>query len=144
MPEQIVKLGFYIGYSDSCQGDSGGPFYQFKGKSRYNALFLKALWLDLSAFFQMEEWSKLDLSPGEVTGKEDVPSLMLQEYIRIFFHSWNGFMRHQRLAVANSSNAMVNLSEMFFIVLFIFLKPWISQGYQTAVHIVKTNSSISQ
>jgi len=30
MPKQMVKLGFYIGYSDSCQGDSGGPFYQFK------------------------------------------------------------------------------------------------------------------
>ena len=43
MPEQIVKLGFYIGYSDSCQGDSGGPFYQFKGKSRYNALFKSSL-----------------------------------------------------------------------------------------------------
>lgn len=30
-PEEIVKLGFYIGYSDSCEGDSGGPLYQFVG-----------------------------------------------------------------------------------------------------------------
>lgn len=32
--EEVRKLGYYIGFSDSCQGDSGGPFYQFRDDGR--------------------------------------------------------------------------------------------------------------
>ena len=30
-----VKLGYYLGETDSCQGDSGGPLYKFvRGKDK--------------------------------------------------------------------------------------------------------------